>query len=356
MNTAEINQQTQQQSPEYRAYLADLQNCLKKLTAEQRTARARDIARYLGVSEAQWIAAAQDRVSSRQLRCAPFDIFNRINELGEVIAITRNDACVHELKGVYPKPLLDRGVLLVQGDPIDLRVFLGTIKTIWSVAELGRSSLQFFDQAGSAIHKIYCTEATDMTAYQQLADDYALEAVTWPSKLDIPEESLSPSVEQPQVLREAWLAMQDTHEFYGLVKRFKVTRVTAFKAVGEDLALKIDPRLLEDILQDVASRQLPVMCFVANPGAIQIYTGPVHTLYRKGPWYNIIDPSFNLHLKTDAIDSAWVVRKPTIDGWVTSLELYDKDESLLVQVFGARKPGQAELTEWRDIMRANCAN
>jgi putative hemin transport protein len=27
-----------------------------------------------------------------------------------------------------------------------------------------------------------------------------------------------------------------------------------------------------------------------------------------GPWYNILDPSFNLHLREDAIDQVWVVR------------------------------------------------
>ena len=96
------------------------------------------------------------------------------------------------------------------------------------------------------------------------------------------------------------------------------------------------------------------MCFVANRGAIQIYTGQIHTLYRQGPWYNIIDPSFNLHLNTQAIASAWVVSKPTVDGWVTSVELYDADEGLTVQFFGARKPGEPELTVWRDILGMNC--
>ena len=71
---------------------------------------------------------------------------------------------------------------------------------------------------------------------------------------------------------------------------------------------------------------------------IQIHTGPVRQLRRTGPWYNVLDPKFNLHLDTTAIASSWVVNKPTSDGWVTSLELYAANGDLIAQFFGERKP------------------
>src|SRR5690348_18119092 len=37
---------------------------------------------------------------------------------------------------------------------------------------------------------------------------------------------------------------------------------------------------------------------------------PYTTLFRS----NILDPDFNMHLREDLIESAWVVRKPTTDG------------------------------------------
>ena len=338
----------------YRARQLEVREKLKALTPEQRSARARDIASSLGLTEVQWVAAGQDRLSSRQLRLEPSALFGRMGELGQVIAITRNDACVHELRGEYSSVNHEGHVILIQGDPIDLRIFTAAIQSIWAVSELGRCSLQFFDRAGRALHKIYCTERTNMLAYQALVEDFLAPANTWPLCADSPGEVLNSSVDQPQVLRRAWLALQDTHEFHGLIRRFKVSRVAAFKAVGTDLAQRIEIEAVEAILADTATRAMPLMCFVANRGAIQIYTGQIHTLYRQGPWYNIIDPSFNLHLNTQAIASAWVVSKPTVDGWVTSVELYDADEGLTVQFFGARKPGEPELTVWRDILGMNC--
>jgi putative hemin transport protein len=68
------------------------------------------------------------------------------------------------------------------------------------------------------------------------------------------------------------------------------------------------------------------------------------------PWLNVLDPGFNLHLREDRIAMAWVVRKPTADGDVTSLELFDADGETLAMFFGERKPGRAELASWRALV------
>ena len=83
---------------------------------------------------------------------------------------------------------------------------------------------------------------------------------------------------------------------------------------------------------------------------IQIHTGPVHKVAVMGPWLNVLDPSFNLHLREDHIASAWVVRKPTSDGLVTSLELFDAQGDTIAMLFGERKPGRTELCAWRAII------
>lgn len=92
------------------------------------------------------------------------------------------------------------------------------------------------------------------------------------------------------------------------------------------------------------------MVFVGNPGAIQIHTGPVHRLMERGPWFNVLDERFNLHLDETQIADAFVVVKPTEDGDVTALEAYDADGTQIVQLFGKRKPGVRELQEWRDLV------
>lgn len=63
-----------------------------------------------------------------------------------------------------------------------------------------------------------------------------------------------------------------------------------------------------------------------------------------------MDPDFNLHLDTSRIEETWVVRKPTSDGVVTSVEVFNDKGDIIVQFFGKRKPGVPELEEWRDLV------
>ena len=89
------------------------------------------------------------------------------------------------------------------------------------------------------------------------------------------------------------------------------------------------------------------MFFVGNKGAIQIYSGGIQKVVDARGWLNVLDPSFNLHLKEDLIAKSFLVRKPTKDGDVNSIEVFDERGELIVQCFGVRKPGQQESEAWR---------
>lgn len=323
------------------------------LAATQPNLRARNLAQALGVSEAEWIAAGCAGVKSTALHGTPQEIFRELGTLGEVMALTRNDWCVHERHGAYLDIQADGPVGIVLGPDIDLRVFFTAWKSAWAVEQDGRHSLQFFDAAGVAVHKVYRTDATDAAAYDALVAKFAGDA-QWPETTAYAAATDAHHVDDAAAWREAWLGMKDTHEFFPLLRKFKVSRLAALAAAGEDLAQPVPADAVERMLQSAAESGLSIMCFVGNRGMIQIHTGPVEQLRRTGPWFNVLDPKFNLHLDTTAIASAWVVNKPTSDGWVTSLEVYAANGDLIVQFFGERKPGKPELAGWRELMVSLC--
>ena len=57
---------------------------------------------------------------------------------------------------------------------------------------------------------------------------------------------------------------------------------------------------LEKLL-DLRQTGTEVMIFTGNRGCIQIHSGPIKTLRPMGPWQNVMDPDFNLHLRRDHI-------------------------------------------------------
>jgi putative hemin transport protein len=141
--------------------------------------------------------------------------------------------------------------------------------------------------------------------------------------------------------------MTDTHEFFGLLRRFDVARLQALRLVGAEFARPVALSSARQLLETAAVDGTKIMVFVANPSCIQIYSGQVHRVKVVDAWLNVLDPQFNLHLREDAIASAWVVNKPTRDGIVTSLELFDANGENIALFFGYRKEGDAAIEAWQ---------
>jgi putative hemin transport protein len=321
--------------------------------------RIRNAAAKLGVTEAELLAT---RVGEDVTLLKPEfqEILNEIESLGKVMALTRNNEVVHERKGEYLNPTLDNPhVGLFVGDDIDLRIFFASWKFAFAVTDdngrMKRQSIQFFANDGEAVHKIYLTDKSDENAYQKLIEKYRANEqessiVVEPKK---EKEAETPDNEIDLAsFRKGWTELNDTHHFFGLLKEHKLARKQALRLAPEgNYAVKMDKDAIKSILQKAVENNVSIMVFVGNKGMIQIHTGVIKKLLERGPWYNVMDPDFNLHINMDGIVDAWVVRKPTEDGMVTAIECFNKDENQVVQFIGKRKPGIPELESWREIVR-----
>jgi putative hemin transport protein len=330
-------------------------------------ARHRDIAARLGVSEGELIAAhagAQapgQRLHAKRL-CGPWPaLVAALQTVGPVMALTRNASCVHEKVGVYRDASAQgpagREMGLVLGRDIDLRVFYSRWAHGYAIDEetdRGRQrSLQFFDAAGGAVHKVFARPDTDLDAWFHLVRCH-LDAAQTPGLEPVASTPSPPERPDTDIDRAAfrtdWASLRDTHEFFGLLRRHGLTRTQALRLADPGFAQRIEAGAARELLQGAAQDALPIMVFVGNPGMIQIHTGPVSRVEVMGPWLNVLDPSFNLHLREDHIAAAWAVRKPTTDGLVTSLELFDAAGETIAMLFGERKPGRPELCAWRRLV------
>jgi putative hemin transport protein len=329
--------------------------------------RHREIAAQLDVSEGELIAAhvsasPQPRsLRAQRLRAEWPRLIAALEAVGPVMALTRNASCVHEKTGIYREASANgpagREMGLVLGGDIDLRVFYSRWAHGFAVDEAGdkgvQRSLQFFNASGTAVHKVFVKPATDLAAWEQLVVGHVSEDQTPDLEAALPP---APAAEKPdvdidvQALHQAWASMRDTHEFFGLLRTHGVTRTQALRLAEARFVRPVDAASAQQVLSGAAGNGTPIMVFVGNPGMIQIHTGPVKKVVVMGPWLNVLDPGFNLHLREDHIASAWVVRKPTSDGLVTSLELFDAQGGTIAMFFGERKPGRPELCAWRELI------
>lgn len=317
--------------------------------------RIRDAAKELGTSEAQ-LLATQTGENVVALSGDFKALLKEVTKLEYVMALTRNDEVVHERKGVYEKVSFTDHTGLVLGEDIDLRLFMHCWKYAFAVTEGDRRSLQFFDESGNAIHKIYLTEKSNVEEYEKLVASYK-SAIQSQDLEIIPaekrKENEKPDSEVDVVnFQNEWKSLKDTHDFFGLLRKYGVTRTQALRLAPEGFSKKLLNTSVRTILQKASESNLEIMIFVANKGCIQIHTGPVQKLLESGPWYNVMDPAFNLHLREDKISSTWLVRKPTTDGDVNSIEIYNEAGENMALFFGKRKPGIPEKEEWRILLKS----
>lgn len=334
----------------------ELQERYSQLKKEKANLRIRDAARELNVSEAELVALNCGTPSATRLRGPWGEFVQRLSSLGRVMALARNEAAVHERKGRYEQVEIFGPMGTVLGPDIDLRLFL----THWHVGfalreEVDgaiRRSLQVFDKHGVAIHKIYPQEAESEVAFDKIVSEFADENQA-SNELVEPEPPATTDPPDNEVdvaaFRSAWDALTDTHEFHGMIRKFKLGRQQALRLAGDERAYRVAKNSAHELLDRAAATGLRIMIFVGNRGIIQIHSGPVKNIKMAGTWLNVLDPDFNLHLREDLVASAWVVKKSTRNGQVTSLELYDPAGENIALFFGKRPQGESEPGDWRSL-------
>lgn len=321
------------------------------------TLRPRDLARSLGVTEAELLAAQVGHGVSR-IVAHPDRLMPAVCGLGEVMALTRNDSVVHERTGRYDAWHPGDHAAMILGPEIDLRIFPAHWVHGFAVrSDSGKGpsrSLQVFDASGEAVHKIYPREGTDLAAWDRAVEGLAtgdpsdrLELVP-----PVPVEGPKARPEKAEELRTAWAKMTDTHQFLRLVSRMKMNRLGAYRIAGAPHAVPLAPEALNAALLACAADAVPVMVFVGNRGCIQIHSGRIETLKQMGPWQNVLDPRFNLHLRLDQVAEVWLVEKPTRRGPALSIEAFTAEGALILQLFGYRKEGQEDTAAFESMAAA----
>jgi putative hemin transport protein len=331
----------------------------KQLKKEQPKIRARQAAKELNVSEAELLASSCEGKNIVRLQGPWINLIEQLETLGFVMALTRNEWAVHETKGHYKNTEFYDHAGVVLGDNIDLRIFQKHWKFGFAApVENQRGtlySLQFFEPHGEAIHKVYLMNGEHHDDYKKLIEDFrhpdqssTLDVVPKP---DAGHNSNENEVDVDALLDE-WSQLQSTHDFYPMLRNHSVARLNAIRLGDQEFTREVSGDSTRKILDLAVEREVPIMVFVGSRGVVQIHSGEIKNVKPMNDWLNIMDPNFNLHLREDQIAHSWIVQKPSEDGIITSLEIFDEDENLIANFFGQRKMdvGMKELESWRNIL------
>jgi len=362
-------------APHAFAQTATLAERWAALRKEQPTVQSRDAARTLQVSEAELLATGIGSTVTRlaDTAHAPREIMRRALDLGRVMALTRNDNAVIEVTGTATRidgaKQGDDGARDAErearelniaggylGGPIDLRFQFPQWRHAFAVVQPGRDgavsrSLQFFDAAGVAVHKVYLKNDAAIPVFDKLVAEFRhprqdgrlaiVPAVPQPA----PKPDSAVDIKEFQL---AWKEMTDVHQFNRIVREFGMSREQALRLAPSGAARKVAPQAVRQLLEQAAAQGVALMAFVGNGAVTQIYSGKVGKVAASGGWFNVLDPDFNLHLRDSSFRAGYVLQR----AGVTSVEFFDDQGELAVTFFGVRERGKPQPQAWTDLTTA----
>ncbi|MFD2173787.1 hemin-degrading factor [Rhodobacter lacus] len=328
---------------------------IRSARAENPRLHARDLAERLGLAEAELCAALLGQGATR-IAAHPDAVLPRLKAFGPLLALTRNEACVIEKTGVYDGYRPGPHAALVVNEAIDLRIFPSHWVHGFALEEETargvKRSLQFFDAAGDAVHKIHLRLDSKAEHWEPLLgllrlEDQAPDLALSPRR---PPEPARIVPERRDALREGWNALEDTHQFLRLCAKLKMNRLGAYRLAGAPFVRPLAPGAVETLLNRAAGSDVPIMVFVGNMGCIEIHTGPIARVLETGPWINVLDPGFDLHLRRDQIAETFAVVKNTARGPAHSVECFDANGLLIAQIFGVLRAGAEAVAGWNALV------
>lgn len=337
---------------------ATLARTWSELRASRPHLRIREAAAELGVSECELLATGLGETVTR-LEISVAGLLHALTGVGRCMALTRNEHAVSEVRGCYGGVEIGPHAGQVVGEHIDLRVFPAHWKHMLAVDEPHplrdgerRHSIHVFDAHGVAVHKVYLEPDGEVASWRAIVGSGAAQPAPLVIEPPAPRRhDRHDGAIDVRGLVADWDAMTDTHAFFHLLRRHEVGRLQALRLAGLERARPVAASALADVLYNAAETGSENMIFVGNRGCLQVFSGTLSQLVRKGPWFNVLDPGFNLHLREDRIASSWVVRKPTSSGVVTSLEIYDADGEVIALVFRKRDDReQVEDPAWSALL------
>lgn len=323
-------------------------------------ARPHDCAAALGVSEAELLAS---RCGGDVVRLqAAAEVLQALPSLGDVRAVTAGAHAELEADCCFTDVRLDgRGGSLRDGG-----VRLTFVPAHWRhvfailpVRSAGRyGALCFFGADGKALHEIRLTARSEPAAWRALLGRHAARSQHPAFTPVAPPAAASHGDHRPvdqAALAAAWSAVQTPQDAGALCGRAGITRLQALRALGAPWARRVPVATLQQTLRLAAAERTRLTLTAVNRACLQARSGPVDVLGEADGWFSVSSDDFRLRLRQAALDSAWIVRVPTRDGLVSSLEVYD-GRCLVASVEAERRPGRREPADWRRLLAHVAAN
>ena len=298
--------------------------------------RHRDIASLLNVTEVELIdshvgVTKLESIKSfpnlaRAIRLKPSwsSITQGIQGFGEVMSLTRNAHAVHENLSFYKHASFTDDVGMVQSDQLTIRLMYEKWEFGYLFEECKshvlQRSIQFFDEFGTSVHKIFLMPHSHHWFFDKLAKRWA------------------DSNQEPGII------VQEKLEHDQQITKGALASIIEERHANQRESINLD--VVQSLLRSFVEFKLPLIITVQNDGANQSHDGILGEVRNHNHWLHLINEQFNCHLQLAQMPKICINHhdNPFL------IEMFDKESLLLASIALSTKATPADRQAWEDLL------
>jgi putative hemin transport protein len=278
---------------------------------------------HVGVTKFESIKSFPNLARAIRLKPSWSNIIQDIQGFGEVMSLTRNSYAVHENLSFYKHASSNDDIGIVSSDELSIRLMYEKWEFGYLFEECKSTvlqrSIQFFDEFGASVHKIFLLPHSHHWYFDELAK-------RWADSNQDPGISVQEKIEDDQTLDKSTL-----------------TTIVEERAANQKELIDLDQ--MQFFLNSATNGKLPLTITVQNHGVTQSHDGVIHEIQERKDWLHLSNQQFNCHLQLTQMLKIFINHQVS----PYSMEIFDEKGLLLVLVTLSSKATSADKEIWEEL-------
>jgi putative hemin transport protein len=279
---------------------------------------------HVGVTKLESIKSFPNLARAIRLKPSWSSIIQDSQGFGEVMSLTRNAHAVHENLAFYKHASSSDGVGMVLSEELTMRLMYERWEHGYLFEEckstVVQRSIQFFDEFGTSIHKIFLMPHSHHWFFDELAKRWA------------------DSNQEPGIIVHEKLAHDQQ------INQGALASIIEERHANQKESINLD--VVQSLLRSSVELKLPLIITVQNDGANQSHDGILGEIRDHNNWLHLINEQFNCHLQLAQMPKICINHQES----PYSIEMINEEGFLLASIAVSTKATPADRQAWEDLL------
>ena len=279
---------------------------------------------HVGVTKLESIKSFPNLARAIRLKPSWSSIIQDSQGFGEVMSLTRNAHAVHENLAFYKHASSSDGVGMVLSEELTMRLMYERWEHGYLFEEckstVVQRSIQFFDEFGTSIHKIFLMPHSHHWFFDELAKRWA------------------DSNQEPGIIVHEKLAHDQQ------INQGALASIIEERHANQKESINLD--VVQSLLRSSVELKLPLIITVQNDGANQSHDGILGEIRDHNNWLHLINEQFNCHLQLAQMPKICINHQES----PYSIEMMNEEGFLLASIAVSTKATPVDRQAWEDLL------